>query len=156
MSGAADGSAAVPLGALAACDERPAIIEPDRGAVSYAVLDRLAGAVAHRLVRAGVQPGERIGLCLSRSTDAIAAMLGALRAGCAYVPVAPGAPAERNAAIHVDCAVRTTLIEAPLAGAYDAAVRVPARFVFHDALPRTGRGKIDFETLRSACAPPAR
>jgi amino acid adenylation domain-containing protein len=136
MSDAGDGSADVPLGALAACDERPAIIEPERGQVSYAALERLAAGVAARLIRAGVQPGERIGLCLGRSTDAIAAMLGALRAGCAYVPVDPGAPAERNAAIHVDCAVRTTLIEAPLADAYDAAVR------------RRG-GRIDLQPLRA-------
>ena len=30
-------------------------------------------------------------------------MLGALRAGCTYVPVDPGAPVERNAEIHSDC-----------------------------------------------------
>jgi acyl-CoA synthetase (AMP-forming)/AMP-acid ligase II len=31
---------------------------------------------------------------------------------------------------------------------------IPERFVFHDALPRTSRGKIDFERLRQE--PPAK
>jgi amino acid adenylation domain-containing protein len=99
------------LGALGAGDQRTAVVEPDRGRVSYAELDRLADAVAHRLARLG-GPGSRMGLYLRRSTDAVAAIFGALRAGWAYVPVDPGAPAERNAEILADCAVQATIVEA--------------------------------------------
>jgi amino acid adenylation domain-containing protein len=106
------------LGSLAAADDRSAVVEPARGSVSYADLDRLADGVAGRLCRLGVDPGARIGLYLRRSSDAIAAMLGALRAGCTYVPVDPAAPAERNAEIHTDCDVRLTIVEEPFVAGY--------------------------------------
>lgn len=98
--------------------EQRAVVEPGRGAVSYTELDRLADEIAARLCGLGLKPGARVGVCLGRSTDAIAVMLGSLRAGCVYVPVDAGAPAERNAEIHADCAVQATILEAPLAEAY--------------------------------------
>jgi amino acid adenylation domain-containing protein len=111
------------LGSLAAADGRPAVIEPGRGSVSYADLDRLADGVAARLCRLGVEPGARIGLYVRRSCDAIAAMLGTLRAGCTYVPVDPGAPVERNAEIHTDCGVRLTIVEERFEAGYRQATR---------------------------------
>ena len=96
---------------LGARDARPAVIEPGRGTVSYATLNELADRVAGRLLALGVERDARVGLYLHRSADAIAAMLGVLRAGCAYVPVDPRAPAERNAEILADCGVCTTLVE---------------------------------------------
>ncbi|MGH7898956.1 MAG: amino acid adenylation domain-containing protein [Candidatus Binatia bacterium] len=111
------------LGSLGASDDRPAVVEPHRGRVSYAELDRLAAAVAGRLRRLGLSPGARIGLHLRRSSDAIAAMLGALRAGCTYVPVDPRAPVERNAEIHADCGVALALVEERFAAGYREAAR---------------------------------
>jgi amino acid adenylation domain-containing protein len=99
------------VGDLGAADDRPAIVEPQRGAICYADLDRLANDVAGRLKNLGVAPGSRIGLYLRRSSDAIAAMLGTLRAGCAYVPVDPRAPVERIVDTHVDCGVQLTFVE---------------------------------------------
>jgi amino acid adenylation domain-containing protein len=104
-------TATLPLGALAAADDRRAVVEPGRGSVSYADLDRLADRVAWRLEQLGVTPGARIGLYVRRSADAIAAMLGILRAGCAYVPVDSRAPVERVAEILFDCRVQTTFVE---------------------------------------------
>jgi amino acid adenylation domain-containing protein len=118
----------VSLTELGARDGRPAIIEPGRGSVSYAALDDLANRVAARLLALGVASDSRIGLYLHRSADAVAAMLGVLRAGCAYVPVDPRAPAERNAEILADCGVCTTLVEECFAGP------------FRDACGRLGRG----------------
>jgi L-proline---[L-prolyl-carrier protein] ligase len=99
------------LGWLAASDDRAAVIEPGRGSVSYCELERLADGVAARLCRLGVEPGARVGLYVRRSCDAVAAMLGTLRAGCTYVPVDPAAPLERNAEIYVDCGVRLAIVE---------------------------------------------
>src|SRR5215468_1947544 len=87
------------LGALGAVDGRPAVVEPGRGRVSYTDLDQLANRVAGRLCQIGIEPATRIGLYIRRSCDAIALMLGTLRAGCTYVPVDPGAPVDRNAEI---------------------------------------------------------
>jgi L-proline---[L-prolyl-carrier protein] ligase len=111
------------LGSLGALDGRPAVVEPGRGWVSYADLDRLADSVAGRLRQLGVEPGARIGIYARRSCDAIAVMLGTLRAGCVYVPVDPRAPAERNAEIHTDSGVQVTLVEEPFEGGYREATR---------------------------------
>ena len=113
---------------LGARDARPAVIEPGRGKLSYATLDDLANRVAGRLRKLGVESDSRVGLYLHRSSDAVAAMLGVLRAGCAYVPVDPRAPAERNAEILADCGVCTTLVEECFVEGY------------RDACRRLGRG----------------
>ncbi|KIR62277.1 hypothetical protein TK50_30480 [Micromonospora haikouensis] len=75
---------------------------PDAPAVScagqrltYAQLDARATRVARALAAHGVAPGDRVGVCLDRSVDLIAVLLGVLRAGAAYVPVDPAYPAER-------------------------------------------------------------
>jgi amino acid adenylation domain-containing protein len=68
-----------------------------------------------------------VGVYLRRSTDAVAAILGTLRAGAAYVPVDPAAPAQRNARILADARVRATLVETRLAAAYrEARGAIPA------------------------------
>jgi amino acid adenylation domain-containing protein len=126
----------VTLGSLGAHDDRPAIVEPGRGAISYATLDRLADRVAARLRRLGAGGGARIGLYTRRSSDAIALMLGTLRAGCAYVPVDPRAPVERNVTICVNCDVHATLVEERFATA------------FRNAVHRAGADEIDIQTLQ--------
>lgn len=127
MTRADRGAPGTRLGWLAAADERPAVVEPGRGSVSYAELDKLADRVAARLRHLGVEPGARVGIYLRRSADAIAAMLGALRAGCTYVPVDPAAPVERNAEIHFDCGVCLALVEERFAAAYrEATTRLGA------------------------------
>jgi amino acid adenylation domain-containing protein len=112
-----------PLGLLAAQDDRPAMIEPGRGRISYAELDTLANGVAARLLQIGAEPGACIGIYARRSADAVAAMLGTLRAGCTYVPVDPAAPAERNAEIHSDCGVHAAIVEDCFEPAYREATR---------------------------------
>lgn len=126
MTRTARGLTGVPvpqLGSLGALDDRPAVIEPGRGQVSYAELDRLADGVAGGLRRLGVQAGARVGIYARRSCDAIAVMLGALRADCTYVPVDPGAPVERNAEIHTECGVHATIIEEHFAAGYREATQ---------------------------------
>ncbi len=110
-------------GTLFASDDRPAVVEPGAGAVSYAHLDETASRVADRLKALGVSPGARVGIYLRRSADAIGAMLGVLRASCVYVPVDPRAPVDRIAESHVDCAVQTTFVEDRFEPAYRDAMR---------------------------------
>ena len=81
------------------------------GAISYRALDALSARLRDRLVHSGVRPGDRVGLYLQKSIDSVASLLGILRAGAAYVPVDPGAPAARNAFILQDCAVHTAIVE---------------------------------------------
>jgi pyochelin synthetase len=81
---------------------RRAAADPDRAALiwrdeswTYDRLTRISAAMARRLHETGVAPGSRVVLSLPRGPSQIAAVLGTLRAGAAYVPVATDIPAER-------------------------------------------------------------
>ncbi|MDC0749710.1 non-ribosomal peptide synthetase [Polyangium mundeleinium] len=64
---------------------------------TYAELNARANRLAHRLRKLGVGVESRVGLCLERSPDQVAAVLGILKAGGAYVPMDPAYPRERLA-----------------------------------------------------------
>ena len=78
-----------------------AVEETETGSISYAELVRLSDRVRDRLRQMGVEPGDRVGMCLRKSADAVASLFGIMKAGAAYVPVDPTAPASRNAFIFV-------------------------------------------------------
>jgi amino acid adenylation domain-containing protein len=58
------------------------------------------------LRKQGIGPGERVGIDLEKSARAIVAIFGILKAGAAYVPIDPRAPAKRAAFIVDDCRLR--------------------------------------------------
>ncbi|MFY2559116.1 amino acid adenylation domain-containing protein [Corallococcus terminator] len=94
--------ASTPSGGVHQWLEHQARLWPDRPALrtatetlSHGEVDRRARRVAHLLRDTGVHPGDRVGLCLERSTEAIVAMLGVLKAGAAYVPLDSTAPPAR-------------------------------------------------------------
>jgi amino acid adenylation domain-containing protein len=72
---------------------------PAVDAVTYAELWRRALTIAATLREAGIEPGARVVLWADRSAGAIAAALGIMAAGAAYVPVDPAHPGERTAAV---------------------------------------------------------
>lgn len=72
----------------------PAVAD-GREAWTYAELDRRAGALAARLRELGVQRETIVAVCLERSAEMIAAWLGILKAGGAFLPIDPQYPAER-------------------------------------------------------------
>ncbi len=74
--------------------ERTAIIDGEITINFRHLMDR-ANAVAGELVTRGVAPGSLVGVCMSRSWELVATLLGVLRAGCAYVPLDPDYPQER-------------------------------------------------------------
>jgi amino acid adenylation domain-containing protein len=63
--------------------------------LTYAELDRRSNQVAHHLRALGVGRDTLVGLALQRSPEMIAVALGVLKAGGAYLPLDPAAPAER-------------------------------------------------------------
>ena len=73
--------------------------------LTYRELETLSNRLAWRLRDLGVGPEVRVGVCLERSSDLVAAVLGVLKAGGAYLPLDPGHPAERLAYILEDAAV---------------------------------------------------
>ncbi|CAA9341840.1 MAG: Polyketide synthase modules and related proteins [uncultured Lysobacter sp.] len=74
--------------------QRTAIIEGDVQ-IDYARLAARASAIAGELAARGVAPGALVGVCMSRSWELVATLVGVLRAGCAYVPLDPEYPRER-------------------------------------------------------------
>jgi amino acid adenylation domain-containing protein len=99
---------------------RTAVDDPGRATLTYQELGLLSDRVRDRLVHLGVVPGDRVGLYLPKSADAIAAIFGILKAGAAYVPVDPTAPPARCAYIHDNCSVRAVLADRQLEPAYRA------------------------------------
>ncbi|WP_437589100.1 non-ribosomal peptide synthase/polyketide synthase [Sorangium sp. So ce1000] len=88
--------------------EAVAVVHEQRS-LAYAELDRRANQLAHLLRRHGVGPEVRVGVCLSRSTEMIAAVLGVLKAGGAYVPIDPNTPDERVAVMVADAGIRVVI-----------------------------------------------
>lgn len=90
--------------------DAPAIVSDGR-ALSYAELESSSNRVAHALREAGCLAGDRVGLLLPKEPETIAAMLGILKAGCAYVPVDLASPPPRATRILATADVRVVLVE---------------------------------------------
>ncbi|MFB6809194.1 amino acid adenylation domain-containing protein [Streptomyces sp. NPDC056387] len=95
--------------------------EPGRTAVvcgddraDRAELDAWAGRIAARLAASGVRPGDRVAVLADRSVAMVAAVLGALRAGAAYVPVDPAHPDARIHAVLADAGVTAVVVTGEL------------------------------------------
>ena len=74
-------------------------IEAHDATLTYEALDALANRIAHRLRRRGIGPGARVGIMLDRSALAIAAVLGVLKSGAAWVPLDARYPRTRLHAV---------------------------------------------------------
>ena len=78
--------------------------------LSYGELQARSNQLAHRLRRLGVQPGQRVGLCVERSLELVIAVLGILKAGAAYVPLDPAYPQDRLRYMAEDSALQHVLV----------------------------------------------
>jgi nonribosomal peptide synthetase protein BlmX len=82
----------------------------DRGTrLTYGELLERAGQVAGALARQGVRRGDAVVVVCDRSVWSVAAILGVMLAGAAYVPVDEGMPQARLAGLIADCGARVTL-----------------------------------------------
>jgi amino acid adenylation domain-containing protein len=97
--------------------DRVAVEEAESSSIRYHELARLSDRLRDRLRKLAVGPGDRVGICMRKSADAIASIFGIMKAGAAYVPVDPTAPASRNAYIFHNCAVKVVIVEGRLAEA---------------------------------------
>jgi amino acid adenylation domain-containing protein len=85
--------------------DQPAVVSSNQ-CMTYGELDALSNQIAHQLRADGVRPGDRVGLFMKKSTGAVAALFGILKAGAAYVPVDPNSPPQRAMYILQNCAVK--------------------------------------------------
>lgn len=115
--------------------------------LTYRDLDRLAGTVATRLRRAGIRPGDRVGVLLPGCPELVAGFLGVLAMGAVYVPLDPKLPAGRLAELVADAGVGVVLTHRDRVEP-GAALAVP---VVDLALPADPSGPLG----RGDVAPPA-
>ncbi len=104
-------------------------------ALSYGELDRRAGKLAARLQAVGVGVESRVALLLGRTLDVPLVMLAVWKAGGAFVPLDPDAPAARLLALLADAA--------------------PALLVHRGPLPFTPAAGLHALDLDAAIPPPA-
>jgi len=82
--------------------------------VTYAELDTDAGRVALALRRLGVRPADRVAVAVGRSPELVAAALGVLKAGAAYLPLDPEYPPERLAYMLADSSATAVVVRGEL------------------------------------------
>lgn len=104
---------------------------PDRVAVesgderlTYQELNAFANQIARRLRKLGVGPDAPVGLCIDRSAEMMAGLLGILKAGGGYVPLNPEQPRERLAFMLNDAHLRVVVTKEGLSSRlHDSGVR---------------------------------
>lgn len=79
--------------------QTPAAVAVSQGErqLTYQQLNQQANQLAHYLQSIGAGPGQLVGICMERSPQMLLGLLGILKAGAAYVPLAPDTPPERLA-----------------------------------------------------------
>ncbi|MBD0675388.1 non-ribosomal peptide synthetase [Streptomyces sp. CBMA156] len=93
-----------------------ALHRADGGTVDYAGLNARANRIARRLRGLGVGPESKVGVLLRRGPDLVAALLGVLKAGAAYLPLDPAHPARRLTGVLTETGAAAVLTQEELAG----------------------------------------
>jgi non-ribosomal peptide synthetase component F/acyl carrier protein len=79
--------------------------------LTYSELNSRSNQLAHYLIKLGVKPEAVIGICTERSIEMIVAIIGVLKAGCAYLPIDPAYPDERIEYMIKDSGASTILTQ---------------------------------------------
>ncbi|SFW28284.1 non-ribosomal peptide synthetase, partial [Pseudomonas sp. NFACC04-2] len=72
--------------------------------LTYGELNRRSNRLAHHLLALGVQPEDRIAICLQRSLETLIGLVAILKSGACYVPLDPSYPMDRLAYLLKDSA----------------------------------------------------
>ncbi|HYU31756.1 MAG TPA: amino acid adenylation domain-containing protein, partial [Thermoanaerobaculia bacterium] len=97
--------------------DAPALVAADLR-VTYAELNRRAGALAAFLRRRGIGPERVVGLCAERSPELVVGALAVLKAGAAYLPLDPVQPMERLRRMLADSGAHVLLTREGLAAGF--------------------------------------
>src|SRR5262249_51412012 len=97
---------------------RQATMAPDATAVvtaerrlSYGELERRSARLATQLERLGGEPGELVAVVMHKGWEQVVAVLAALRAGAAYLPIDAALPPERQRTLFEQGKVRFALTQ---------------------------------------------
>jgi pristinamycin I synthase-3/4 len=105
----------------------------DAAHLTYGALNTRANRLAHLLIAHGVGPDALVGLALDRTPLLIQALLAAVKAGGAFLPLDLDQPATRLAAMLIDAAPTVVLTTRALAARWPDEARAGARLLILDA-----------------------
>ncbi|MFD9359437.1 amino acid adenylation domain-containing protein [Streptomyces sp. NPDC060031] len=114
-------------------------------ALSYGELDARANRFAHHLLGLGVGRGDFVAILLERGPEMLVAVLGALKAGAAYLPLDPETPAERLAYQLADSKAPVLVTQESLLAAVPAAGAARVVVLEREAGTLAGRPQQDPE-----------
>ena len=92
--------------------QKTAVVDGD-AKYTYEDLERQSGSLGAALAEAGVGKGDRVGVYLEKSWEAVVAMLAASRIGAAYVNVNPLFKAPQVEYLAGDCDIRVMIGDTP-------------------------------------------
>lgn len=92
---------------------------------TYQELDAEGNKIAHLLLAHGVQQGSLVGVCFDKCPEASFAMLGILKAGCAFVAIDPSAPSARQVFIVEDSDAQVVLSMSAQSAKFCESIQVP-------------------------------
>ena len=134
--------------------ERPALADATR-TLSYGALDALMDRIAASLQRDGLRAGDAIAICAASSVNYAAVFLGALRAGIAVAPLAPGSTPASLARMIEDAEARILFVDAAAAETIgDAAPGLPRIALDGSAAGRDFEGWLAPEGAQPAAVEP--
>jgi methionyl-tRNA formyltransferase len=84
--------------------------------ITYRQLNDRADRLASRLRRMSIGPDQIVGVCVERSADLVVSILGAMKAGGAYLPLDPAYPRDRLAFMIEDSGVPVIVTQSHLVG----------------------------------------
>lgn len=126
--------------AAAADPGAPAVVDSPR-TLTYGELEERSNQLAHLLAELGVASGDRVGVYVDKSIEAVIALYGVLKRGAAYVPLDPMAPPSRLGYIAGDCGITCLLTGRSKAGRWAELIRGGARLT--DLVVLDGRDGIE-------------
>ncbi|MFI6479293.1 amino acid adenylation domain-containing protein [Nonomuraea sp. NPDC050663] len=86
------------MGERAAAAPHRVAVRSEQGELTYREVDSAADRVAAHLLDSGVGPGDSVAILASRHADLVAALMGTMRAGAAFIVLDPAHPPARNRA----------------------------------------------------------
>lgn len=84
-------------------------VQQQEHTITYRQLDETSNQLANTLSYIGVEKGDRVGIYLDKSIEAVIAIFGILKAGATYVPLDSYAPIKRIAFIIKNCQIKTLI-----------------------------------------------
>ena len=85
----------------------------DADSLSYEGLEARSNQIAYALLDEGVVKGSIVGLCMERSIDVVASILGVLKSGAAYMPIDDRFPSERKRYLIENSEANFILVDSP-------------------------------------------